>query len=162
MGRGERAGGGGNSRKRTDTYIINANRFHICNNSNVLYSAVGVFEFQVVTNRWLWIIFFMMEDGKFTSLISNVFFLFFYFLLYNMEGGRSGYTSLLKRSSRFCRLFRIMKSPGSSCAAAIVMFDHLTSKVRARIFSFVFPSRSLKAGIKSLPKNCSGGPCCYI
>lgn len=79
-----------------------------------------------------------------------------------MEGGRSGYTSLLKRSSWFCRLLRIMKSPGSSCAAAIVMFDHLTSKVRARIFSFVFPSSSLKAGIKSLPKNCSSGLCYVI
>lgn len=57
LGRGERTGGG-DSRKRTDTYIINANIFHICNSSDVLYSAVGVFEFQVVTNRWLWVIFF--------------------------------------------------------------------------------------------------------
>lgn len=79
------------------------------------------------------------------------------FLLYNMEGGRSGYTSLLKRSSWFCRLFPIMKSPGSSCAAAIVMFDQLTSKVRARIFSFVFPSQSLKAGIKACQRTAEVG-----
>lgn len=55
-----------------------------------------------------------------------------------MESGTSGYTRLLKQPCCFCWLSRIMKSPGTLCAAAIVMFDHLTSKVRGRLFCLLF------------------------
>lgn len=58
MEKGRKTNGGRNNRKETDTYIINANTLHICNISDVLYSAIGVFEFQAVRNHWLWVIFF--------------------------------------------------------------------------------------------------------
>lgn len=77
MEKSRKTNGGRNNRKRTDTYIINANTLHICNNGDVLYSAVGVFEFQAVKSLVVGNILsqtlIMMEDGKFTSF-SNVFF----------------------------------------------------------------------------------------